>query len=56
MELEKELFAVYADESVTSRPDILNKRGGDGYSDMAFGFIDATWNNNTKWAYSQHSK
>ena len=49
MELEKELFAVYADESVTSRPDILNKRGGDGYSDMAFGFIDATWNNNTKW-------
>lgn len=49
MELEKELFAVYADESTTSRPDILDKRGGSGYSDMAFGFIDAVWNNNTKW-------
>ena len=49
MELEKELFKVYADESVTSRPDILDKRGGRGYSDMAFGFIDAVWNDNAKW-------
>ena len=48
LELEEELFSLYSDPHVTSRPKVLSKRGGGGYSDIAFGFIDAVWNNKTK--------
>lgn len=49
LELEQELFAAYRDPNTSSRPSILAKRGGGGYSDIAFGFIDAVWNNQDTW-------
>ncbi len=45
MELEKEVFAAYADETREDKPEALSKRGGGGYSEVAFGFINAIYNN-----------
>jgi len=43
--IEEELLKLYADESVHRRPELLNERGGRGYSDVAFATIDAIHRN-----------
>lgn len=44
-ELEKELFKVYADPTVNTRPELLSKRGGGDYAEMALGVLGAIANN-----------
>ncbi|MCK5129637.1 MAG: 6-phospho-beta-glucosidase [Clostridiales bacterium] len=44
MELEKELFEMYQDESIVEKPDMLNQRGGHLYSDAAVSLISAIAN------------
>lgn len=44
-ELEKEVFAAYADENNCEKPAALAKRGGGGYSEVAMGFVNAVYNN-----------
>lgn len=44
-DLEKEVFAAYADESNCEKPAALMKRGGGGYSEVAMGFVNAVYNN-----------
>jgi 6-phospho-beta-glucosidase len=44
-EIEKELFAQYADPAQVSKPAALAKRGGGGYSEIALGVMDAIYNN-----------
>lgn len=44
-DLEKEVFAAYADESNCEKPAALAKRGGGGYSEVAIGFVNAVYNN-----------
>lgn len=44
-DLEKEVFAAYADESNCEKPKALAKRGGGGYSEVAMGFVNAVYNN-----------
>ena len=41
LEIEKELFAQYADPSVCTKPELLAKRGGGDYAEMALGVIRA---------------
>lgn len=41
LEIEKELFAQYADPSVNTKPELLAKRGGGDYAEMALGVIRA---------------
>ena len=45
MELEKGIFAAYADETRNTKPELLAKRGGGGYSEVAMSFIEAVHNN-----------
>lgn len=45
MDLEKEIYAAYADPAVDKKPDALEKRGGGGYSEVAIGFVNAVYNN-----------
>lgn len=45
MQLEKEVYAAYADESNSSKPAALAKRGGGGYSEVAMNFVNAVANN-----------
>jgi 6-phospho-beta-glucosidase len=45
MEIEKELFAAYDDPAVVSKPELLAKRGGGDYAEMAFNVIGAISNN-----------
>ena len=45
MELEKEIYASYADPHSVSKPEALAKRGGGGYSEVAIGFVNAIYNN-----------
>lgn len=45
MDLEKEIYAAYADPAVDKKPDALKKRGGGGYSEVAIGFVNAVYNN-----------
>lgn len=47
--LEKEIFTAYADEKLCTKPAILDKRGGGGYSEVAIGLIDAIHNDRDKW-------
>jgi 6-phospho-beta-glucosidase len=45
MMLEKEIYQAYGDPSVDKKPAALAMRGGGGYSEVAFDFIDAVYNN-----------
>lgn len=45
MELEQEIYKAYADINQNTKPEILKKRGGGGYSEVAMGFIQAVNNN-----------
>ena len=44
-ELEKEIFAAYADPANADKPAALAKRGGGGYSEVAMNFVNAVYNN-----------
>lgn len=44
-ELEKEVYAAYADENNCEKPAALAKRGGGGYSEVAMNFVNAVYNN-----------
>ncbi len=44
-ELEKEVYAAYADENNFEKPAALAKRGGGGYSEVAMNFVNAVYNN-----------
>jgi 6-phospho-beta-glucosidase len=43
LELEKEIFAAYADPSQVVKPAALARRGGGGYSEIALGVIQAIY-------------
>ncbi len=45
-ELEKELFGQYDDPAVDTKPELLAKRGGGDYAEMALGVIEAIHTNN----------
>ncbi|MFV0381347.1 MAG: 6-phospho-beta-glucosidase [Breznakia sp.] len=49
LELEKQIFREYADESTVDKPITLSKRGGGGYSAVAIGIMDAIHNDVGKW-------
>jgi 6-phospho-beta-glucosidase len=49
-QIEKELFALYADPSVCTKPELLAKRGGGGYAETALGVVSAIANNRDTWA------
>lgn len=49
-EIEKELFKIYDDPKVATRPELLSKRGGGDYAEMAFGVIGAIANNSDLFA------
>lgn len=44
-DLEKEVFAAYADQNNADKPAALAKRGGGGYSEVAMDFVNAVYNN-----------
>ena len=44
-DVEKEVFAHYADETKDDKPEALRKRGGGGYSEVAMTFVNAVYNN-----------
>lgn len=44
-ELEKIVFAGYADPNNADIPEALNERGGGGYSEVAMNFVNAVYNN-----------
>lgn len=44
-DVEKEVFASYADVNNSEKPEALSKRGGGGYSEVAMGFVNAVYNN-----------
>ena len=44
-ELEKEVFAAYANPANADKPAALEKRGGGGYSEVAMNFVNAVYNN-----------
>jgi 6-phospho-beta-glucosidase len=45
LRLEREIFDAYADPASDQKPAALARRGGGGYSEVAFGFINAVQNN-----------
>ena len=45
LELETEIYAAYADETLTEKPEVLKKRGGGGYSEVAINLMKAIYNN-----------
>lgn len=45
LKVEEELFEIYADESLDTKPTQLEKRGGAYYSDAAVSLISAIYNN-----------
>lgn len=47
--MEPELFSAFADPAADRKPDLLKKRGGGGYADVAIGFMDAVWNARDSW-------
>ena len=49
LELEKQIFREYADETNSQKPKTLAKRGGGGYSKVAIGIMDAIYNDTGKW-------
>ena len=48
-QIEAELFKLYADPEVCTKPELLNQRGGGGYSQLALGVINAIANNQDTW-------
>ncbi len=48
--LEKEVFAAYADTSISTKPEALKKRGGGGYSEVALGLMAAIAGNKDTWS------
>ena len=44
-EIEKELFRIYADPAVNTRPELLSKRGGGDYAELALQVLGAIVNN-----------
>ena len=48
-ELEKEIYAAYANPSIDTKPLALEKRGGGGYSEVAMGFLNAIYNDEDTW-------
>jgi 6-phospho-beta-glucosidase len=49
-EIEKELFKIYDDPSVCTKPELLSKRGGGDYAETALGVIAAIANHRDTWA------
>lgn len=49
IEIEKELFAEFADEQNFEKPKSLQKRGGGGYSEIATMVMNALYNNVDTW-------
>lgn len=47
--MEKDIFAAYANPEQCTKPELLAKRGGGGYSKVAIGIIRAIYNNEDKW-------
>ena len=50
LELEKEIYEDFRNESFSDKPPSLKKRGGGGYSEVAIGAMDAIYNNLDTWA------
>ena len=50
LEMEAELYAAFADPACDTRPAILDKRGGGGYSDCAISAIEAIHLNQDLWS------
>lgn len=44
-DVEKKVFAAYADENNADIPEALYERGGGGYSEVAMNFVNAVYNN-----------
>jgi 6-phospho-beta-glucosidase len=44
-QIEREVFAAYANPDQVTKPEALNKRGGGGYSEMALSVMEAAYNN-----------
>ncbi|GAB1484310.1 6-phospho-beta-glucosidase [Treponema sp.] len=49
LELEKEVFASYANTGISTKPEALAKRGGGGYSEIAMDFMAAIFQNRDTW-------
>lgn len=47
-EIETELFDSLKDKTLSTKPAVLNKRGGGGYSKIALGVMDSMYNNTDK--------
>jgi len=45
MQIEEDLFRVYADPATDAKPEQLARRGGAHYSEAAVSLMDAVWNN-----------
>lgn len=45
MQIEQDLFRVYADPKTDAKPEQLARRGGAHYSEAAVSLMDAVWNN-----------
>lgn len=45
MALEKEIYKAYEDVTQVCKPEVLSKRGGGGYSEVAMNFVNAVHNN-----------
>lgn len=48
MKVEKELFELYKDPNLNEKPEILNKRGGAYYSEIAISLINSIYNNTSQ--------
>ncbi|MDR1530899.1 MAG: 6-phospho-beta-glucosidase [Clostridiales bacterium] len=48
--LERELYELYADPDLRTKPELLSKRGGGDYAEMALGVISAIANNRDTFA------
>ena len=47
--LEEELFRDFADQTINTKPETLEKRGGGGYSEVATATMNALYNNEDTW-------
>jgi 6-phospho-beta-glucosidase len=47
--LEEETFAAFADPNQQGKPQVLSKRGGGGYSEVAIGLMNSIYNNEDRW-------
>src|SRR5690606_29411640 len=44
LEIEENLLEIYANSEVHSKPELLNKRGGSRYSEVAINLVDSIYN------------